>query len=79
VKAPRYSASAVRTLEAAIGRPTDAHSSAITNASTGAVKGIYASQELAVAAFVRLMQPGESYVLTVLHPDRCGCPEVRVT
>jgi len=76
VTAPRFSASAVRTLEAAVGRPADVHSWVISDASAGTTKGIYASEALATDAFTRLMQPGRVYVLTVLHPDKCGCPEV---
>jgi hypothetical protein len=40
--------------------------------------GIYASEEPAVAAFARMVKVGVGglYVVTVLHPRRCTCPEV---
>ena len=72
---PRFDASEIRTLEAAL-RPADAHSWVITDALTGRTKGIYASEELAGAAVARLAQPGVVLVLTVLHPATCTCPGV---
>ena len=71
-----YDASVVRTLEAAIGRPADAHSWVLTDTSTGTVKGIYASEQLAATAIMKLAKRGKVYVMTVLHPARCTCPEV---
>jgi hypothetical protein len=77
----RYDVSAVRTLEAAVGRPATAHSWVISDTSDGRVKGIYATAELATEAVARLAQPGpvaqpgRLYVLTIVHPARCTCPE----
>jgi hypothetical protein len=76
VSTPKYDVSAVRTLAAAMGTPADVHDYAITDTETGQVRGIYRTQELALAACVRLMRPGALLVLTVVHPPRCGCPEV---
>jgi len=75
----RYDVSKVRTLEAAVGRPVEAHSWVLTDTSTGTVKGIYASEARAVASLTQLVQRethGKVYVITVLHPARCTCPEV---
>lgn len=68
-----YDVSAVQTLESAL-MPADVHSWAITDIDTGAIKGIYARQDQALAAF-RRFAPGV-FVLTVLHPAACDCPEV---
>ena len=72
--APRYSASAVRTIESALGIPANVHSWAITNTSNGTIKGVYRRQGLALEALVRL--GAGLFVMTVLHPDKCGCPEM---
>jgi hypothetical protein len=75
----RYDSSAVRTLEAAVGRPAEAHSWVLTDTSTGTVKGIYASETLALASLTKLVHRdpgGKVYVMTVLHPAECDCPEV---
>jgi hypothetical protein len=74
-----YDASMVRTLEAVIGRPANAHTWVLTDTSTGTVNGIYASEEIAAASFKKVIQRdpgGKDYVMTVLHPAECDCPEV---
>lgn len=76
MSAPRYDMGAVRTIAEAMGTSPDAHDYVLTDTATGRVKGVYASAELAAAAFTRLGASGGLFVLTVLHPERCGCPEV---
>jgi len=65
----------VRTLCAAMGRPANAHEYALTDTSTGRVKGIYATQEFAIAAVQHLVGKPGLWVLTVVHPARCQCAE----
>lgn len=72
----RYSPSAVRTLAAAMGRAADAHDYVLTDTSTGHVKGVYVTQELAVRALQRMATTSGVYVLSVLHPANCDCAEV---
>jgi hypothetical protein len=76
MNAPMYDEAVVRTLAAAMGRPPDVHDYVITDVATGRVAGIYGTEQLAMAAFNRLMRPGRMYVLTVLHPGTCDCPEM---
>jgi hypothetical protein len=76
VTAPRYSPSAVRTIEAALGIPANVHSWSITDCESGTIKGVYVRQELAVEAFACLARPRSLFVITVSHPIGCNCPEM---
>jgi hypothetical protein len=72
---PMYDVSLVWTLASAMGTSPNAHDYVITDTSTGRVRGIYATKGLAAAAVQRLVGVDGLFVLTVLHPARCACPE----
>jgi hypothetical protein len=74
--APRYDVSVVRTLSAAMGTSPNKHDYAITDTDTGRVKGTYANELLAFEAMERLAGTRGLFVLTVLHPATCRCPDV---
>ena len=74
-RAPRYDPSVVRTLAAAMGTDPDAHDFVVTDTDTGRVKGVYATEELAIAAVQRLIGIPGLWILTVVHPAHCDCPE----
>jgi hypothetical protein len=70
---PLYSPSNVRTLVAAMNLPASAHAYALTDTASGTTRGVYATEQAAIEASLRLARPGMLFVLTVLHPDGCGC------
>jgi hypothetical protein len=64
-----YDPSVVRTLEAAVGRPAEAHSWVLTDTSTGTLKGIYASEAIAVASLTKFARQLNAMVTNVTYTD----------